>query len=88
MYAKSLSGGEVNPATGDFVFGVAEGYLIEGGRVTTPVRGATLIGNGVDVLENIDAIADDLEMEGRHVRQRGSACVRWEAASRRSASGN
>ena len=74
LYAKSLSGGEVNPATGDFVFGVSEGYLIEGGKVTTPVRGATLIGNGVDVLENIDAIADDLEMEagtcgkeGQHV---------------------
>jgi TldD protein len=63
LYAKSLSGGEVNPATGDFVFGVSEGYLIEGGRVTTPVRGATLVGNGVEVLENIDAIADDLEME-------------------------
>ena len=74
LYAKSLSGGEVNPATGDFVFGVAEGYLIEGGRVTTPVRGATLIGSGVDVLLNIDAIADDLDIkpgtcgkEGQHV---------------------
>jgi len=74
LYAKSLSGGEVNPATGDFVFGVAEGYLIEGGMVTTPVRGATLIGSGVDVLLNIDAIADDLDIkpgtcgkEGQHV---------------------
>jgi TldD protein len=74
LYAKSLSGGEVNPATGDFVFGVSEGYLIEGGKVTNPVRGATLIGNGAEVLENIDAIADDLEMEagtcgkeGQHV---------------------
>ena len=74
LYAKSLSGGEVNPATGDFVFGVAEGYLIEGGKVGTPVRGATLIGNGVEVLRGIDAIADDLEIkagtcgkEGQHV---------------------
>lgn len=74
LYAKSLSGGEVNPATGDFVFGVAEGYLIEGGKITTPVRGATLIGSGVDVLLNIDAIADDLDIkpgtcgkEGQHV---------------------
>jgi TldD protein len=74
LYAKSLSGGEVNPATGDFVFGVAEGYLIEGGKVTAPVRGATLIGSGVDVLLNIDAIADDLDVkpgtcgkEGQHV---------------------
>jgi TldD protein len=63
LYAKSLSGGEVNPATGDFVFGVAEGYLIEAGRVTTPVRGATLIGNGLEVLRAIDAIADDLDVK-------------------------
>jgi TldD protein len=63
LYAKSLSGGEVNPATGDFVFGVAEGYLIEKGRLTTPVRGATLIGNGLEVLLGIDAIADDLEIK-------------------------
>jgi len=60
LYAKSLSGGEVNPATGDFVFGVAEGYLIEKGAVSGPVRGATLIGNGLEVLQGIDAIADDL----------------------------
>jgi len=61
LYAKSLSGGQVNPATGEFVFGVAEGYLIENGRITTPVRGATLIGSGREVLQNIDAIADDLD---------------------------
>jgi TldD protein len=74
LYAKSLSGGEVNPATGDFVFGVAEGYLIEKGEIAMPVRGATLIGNGVEVLRNIDAIADDLDIkpgtcgkEGQHV---------------------
>lgn len=63
LYAKSLSGGEVNPATGDFVFGVAEGYLIENGKVTTPVRGATLVGNGPEVLLGIDAIADDLDLK-------------------------
>jgi TldD protein len=63
LYAKSLSGGEVDPATGDFVFGVAEGYLIEQGKVTGPVRGATLIGNGVEVLRSIDAIANDLEVK-------------------------
>lgn len=61
LYAKSLSGGQVNPATGEFVFGVAEGYLIENGRITTPVRGATLIGSGPEVLMNVDAIADDLD---------------------------
>ena len=46
FYAKTLSGGQVDPATGDFVFGVSEGYMIEAGRVTYPLRGATLIGNG------------------------------------------
>ncbi len=63
FFAKSLSGGEVNPATGDFVFGVAEGYLIEGGKITAPVRGATLIGNGPEVLQGIDVIADDLDVK-------------------------
>lgn len=63
LYAKSLSGGQVNPATGEFVFGVAEGYLIEGGKVGPAVRGATLIGNGLEVLQGIDAIADDLEIK-------------------------
>ena len=74
LYAKSLSGGEVNPATGDFVFGVAEGYVVEKGRVGPAVRGATLIGNGPEVLRGIDAIADDLDVkagmcgkEGQHV---------------------
>ncbi len=63
LYAKSLSGGQVNPATGEFVFGVSEGYLIENGRIGAPVRGATLIGSGTEVLQNLDAIADDPAME-------------------------
>jgi len=63
LYAKSLSGGEVNPATGDFVFAVEEGYLIDGGRVGPPVRGATLIGNGPEVLKSIDAVAGDLAIK-------------------------
>jgi TldD protein len=63
LYAKSLSGGEVDPATGDFVFAVAEGYLIEKGRITAPVRGATLIGNGPEILRAIDVIADDLDVK-------------------------
>ena len=63
FYAKSLSGGQVDPATGDFVFGVSEGYLIENGRVGQAVRGATLIGNGAEVLQMIDAIADDLDVK-------------------------
>ena len=62
LYAVSFGGGQVDPATGDFVFGVSEGYLIEQGRVTAPVRGATLVGNGLDALRAIDGIADDLDI--------------------------
>ena len=50
LYAVSFGGGQVEPATGDFVFGVSEGYLIENGSVTAPVRGATLVGNGLEAL--------------------------------------
>jgi TldD protein len=63
LYAVSFGGGQVEPATGDFVFGLSEGYLIEKGEVTTPVRGATLIGNGLDVLTKIDGIGNDLAMK-------------------------
>ena len=62
LYAVSFGGGQVEPATGDFVFGVSEGYLIEGGKVTAPVRGATLVGNGVEALRLIDGIASDLDI--------------------------
>jgi TldD protein len=60
LYAVTFGGGQVEPATGDFVFGLSEGYLIEGGQVTVPVRGATLVGNGLEALRAIDGIADDL----------------------------
>jgi TldD protein len=59
VYAVTIGGGQVNPATGDFVFGVSEGYLIEDGEITTPVRGANLVGNGTDILSRIDAVASD-----------------------------
>ena len=52
----------MEPATGDFVFGVSEGYLIESGKVTAPVRGATLVGNGLEALRAIDGIAGDLDI--------------------------
>jgi TldD protein len=61
LYAKHLGGGQVNPATGDFVFGVTEAYLIEDGEVTRPVRGANLVGNGIGILTAIDAVADDFD---------------------------
>ena len=63
FYAVSFGGGQVEPATGDFVFGVSEGYLIEGGKVTKPCRGATLIGNCLQALERIDAVGTDFEMK-------------------------
>ncbi|HET9163539.1 MAG TPA: TldD/PmbA family protein [Solirubrobacterales bacterium] len=63
FYAVSFAGGQVDPATGDFVFGVNEGYLIEGGRVTRPCRGATLVGNCLDALAAIDAVGDDFWMK-------------------------
>ena len=63
FYAVSFAGGQVEPASGDFVFGVSEGYLIEDGKVTKPCRGATLIGNCVDALAAIDAVGSDFEMK-------------------------
>jgi TldD protein len=62
LYAVSFGGGQVEPATGDFVFGVSEGFLIENGKVTKPVRGATLIGNGLEALKLIDGVAADLSI--------------------------
>jgi TldD protein len=63
FYAVSFGGGQVDPATGDFVFGVSEGYLIENGKVTAPCRGATLVGNCLDALAAIDAVGDDFWMK-------------------------
>jgi TldD protein len=62
VYVKKLGGGQVNTATGDFVFGTTEAYLIENGHVTEPLRDANLIGNGPEVLRRIDAVADDFDM--------------------------
>jgi TldD protein len=62
VYVAKLGGGQVNTATGDFVFGMNEAYLIEGGRITEPLRDANLIGNGPEVLRSIDAVGDDFAM--------------------------
>jgi TldD protein len=62
LYAKKLGAGQVNPVTGDFVFAVTEGYLIENGRITRPVRNATIIGNGPAALKKVDMVADDLKL--------------------------
>jgi TldD protein len=61
IFAKEFSGGQVDPATGDFVFGISEGYFIKNGTVSDPIKGATLIGNGPEILNKIEAVADDLD---------------------------
>jgi len=78
LYAKKMGGGSVQPGTGDFNFSVGEGYLIEGGKIAKPVRGATLIGNGRDILKRISMVSNDLEhAEGMCGSQSGSipTCV-------------
>jgi TldD protein len=62
VYVAKLGGGQVNTATGDFVFGTTEAYLIEDGRLTEPLRDANLIGNGPEVLRQIDAVGTDFAM--------------------------
>ncbi len=59
LYVKRMGGGQVNTLNGDYVFDVAEGYLIENGRITKAVRGATLAGNGPESLRNVEMVGDD-----------------------------
>lgn len=61
LFAKEMGGGSVNPATGEFNFAVNVAYMIEDGKITRPVKGATLVGSGKDVLLRIDMIANNLE---------------------------
>lgn len=60
LFVQSLSGGSVNPVTGVFNFTCREAYLIENGKKTAPVKGATLIGNCMDIISNIDAVGNNL----------------------------
>ncbi|MBC9784917.1 TldD/PmbA family protein [Heliobacterium chlorum] len=60
LFVKKMGGGQVNTTNGDFVFDVAEGYIIENGEIKHAVRGATLTGNGPEVLQQIDRVGDDL----------------------------
>ncbi|MBI3353792.1 MAG: TldD/PmbA family protein [Nitrospirae bacterium] len=60
LFVKKMGGGQVNTVNGDFVFEVSECYLIENGKIGEPVRGATLTGNGPEVLKNIDIVGNDL----------------------------
>jgi len=63
LYAVSFGGGQVDITSGKFVFSASEAYLIEDGRVTRPVKGATLIGNGPDVLTRVAAVGNDLALD-------------------------
>jgi TldD protein len=62
VYVAHLGGGQVNTANGDFVFGMTEAYLIEDGQITVPLRDGNLIGNGPEVLRQIDAVGNDFSM--------------------------
>ena len=62
VYVSHLGGGQVNTASGDFVFGMTEAYLIEDGKITDPIREGNLIGNGPKVLTEIDAVGNDFAM--------------------------
>ena len=63
LYAVNFGGGQVDITSGKFVFSASEAYLIENGRITTPVKGATLIGNGPDVLTRVSMVGDDLQLD-------------------------
>lgn len=62
LYAKSMGGGSVEPSTGKFNFSVSEGYLVKGGKIVHPVRGASLIGRGSEILPLIDRVGKDMQM--------------------------
>jgi TldD protein len=62
LYAKKMGGGSVNPGTGEFNFSVQEGYLVKNGKVDKAIKGATLIGQGADVLKKISMVGSNFEM--------------------------
>ena len=63
LFAKSFGGGQVDITSGKFVFSCTEAYLIEDGRITTPVKGATIIGNGADALKRISMVGNDMALD-------------------------
>ena len=62
LYAASMGGGSVNPVTGEFNFAVNEGYMIRNGKICEPVRGASLVGKGSEIIQNIDMVGTELDM--------------------------
>jgi TldD protein len=63
LYAVNFGGGQVDITSGKFVFSAAEAYMIQDGKITYPVKGATLIGNGPDALTRVSMIGNDMEMD-------------------------
>ncbi|POY44737.1 metalloprotease TldD [Avibacterium gallinarum] len=63
IFAPHFGGGQVDITSGKFVFSTSEAYLIENGKITKPVKGATLIGSGIDVMQNISMVADSVEID-------------------------
>ena len=61
LYAASMGGGSVNPVTGEFNFAVNEGYIVRNGKICEPVRGATLVGKGSEIIQNIDMVGTDMD---------------------------
>ncbi len=62
LYAKKMGGGSVNPVTGEFNFAVDEGYIVRNGRICEPVRGASLVGKGSEIIQKIDMVGTDMDM--------------------------
>ena len=63
LYAANFGGGQVDITNGKFVFSASEAYMIEDGKITYPVKGATLIGNGPDAMTRVSMIGDDLKLD-------------------------
>lgn len=63
LYARNFGGGQVDITSGKFVFSASEAYLIEDGKITRPVKGATLIGNGPDVLTKVSMVGNDMQLD-------------------------
>ena len=63
IYAPNFGGGQVDITSGKFVFSTSEAYLIENGKVTKPVKGATLIGSGIEAMQQISMVGNDLKLD-------------------------
>lgn len=63
IYCANLGGGQVDITSGKFVFASSEAYLIENGRITRPVKGATLIGNGPEVMSRVSMVGNDMALD-------------------------